>query len=89
MNASAAATSTLRARPRESSVHRADSDGKLEATIFSEALARSWSGQRRLRHKRMQAARAKAIWYGHSMLKGLDNVPLLGRGDSREPDAGR
>ena len=40
-------------------------------------------------NKRMQAARAKAIWYGHSMLTGVDKVPLLGRGDAREPDAGR
>jgi hypothetical protein len=40
-------------------------------------------------NKRMQAARANAIWYGHSMLTGVDKVPLLGRGDAREPDAGR
>ena len=40
-------------------------------------------------NKRMQAARAKAIWYGHSMLTGVDKVPLLGRGNAREPDAGR
>jgi hypothetical protein len=37
----------------------------------------------------MQAARAKAIWYVHSMLTGIDKVPLLGLGDAREPDAGR
>ena len=40
-------------------------------------------------NKRMQAARAKAIWYGHSMLTGVDKVPLLGRGNAREPDANR
>jgi hypothetical protein len=40
-------------------------------------------------NKRMQAARAKAIWYVHSMLTGIDKVPLLGRGDAREPDASR
>jgi hypothetical protein len=37
----------------------------------------------------MQAARASGIWYGQSMLTGLDKVPLLGCGDAREPDAGR
>ena len=40
-------------------------------------------------NKRMQAARAKAIWYVHSMLTGVDKVPLLSRGDAREPDADR
>jgi hypothetical protein len=40
-------------------------------------------------NKRMQAARAKAIWYGRSMLTGVDKVPLLSRGDAREPDASR
>jgi hypothetical protein len=40
-------------------------------------------------NKRMQAARAKAIWYGHSMLTRVDKLPLLGRGDAREPDANR
>jgi hypothetical protein len=40
-------------------------------------------------NKRMQAARAKAIWYGHSMLTRVDKVPLISRGDAREPDAGR
>jgi hypothetical protein len=37
----------------------------------------------------MQAARANAIWYVYSMLTGVDKVPLLGRGDAREPDANR
>jgi hypothetical protein len=37
----------------------------------------------------MQAARASAIWYGHSMLTRVDKVPLISRGDAREPDAGR
>jgi hypothetical protein len=37
----------------------------------------------------MQAARAKAIWYGHSMLTRVDKLPLLGRSDAREPDASR
>jgi hypothetical protein len=40
-------------------------------------------------NKRMQAVRAKAIWYGRSMLTRVDKLPLLGRGDAREPDAGR
>ena len=40
-------------------------------------------------NKRMQAARASAIWYGHSMLTRVDKVPLISRGDAREPDAGR
>jgi hypothetical protein len=40
-------------------------------------------------NKRMQAARAKAIWYGYSVLTRLDKVPPLGRGDAREPDADR
>ena len=40
-------------------------------------------------NKRMQAARAKAIWYGHSMLARVDKLPLLTGSDAREPDAGR
>jgi hypothetical protein len=40
-------------------------------------------------NKRMQAARAEAIWYGHSMLTRVDKMPLLGRGGAREPDANR
>jgi hypothetical protein len=40
-------------------------------------------------NKRMQAARASGIWYGHSMLTRFDKVPLLGHGDAREPDASR
>ena len=40
-------------------------------------------------NKRMQAARATAIWYGRSVLTGIDKVTLLGRGDAREPDANR
>jgi hypothetical protein len=40
-------------------------------------------------NKRVQAARPKAIWYGHSMLTRVDKVALLGRGDAREPDASR
>jgi len=40
-------------------------------------------------NKRMQAARAKAIWYGHSMLTHIDKVPLLDGSDAREPDASR
>ena len=40
-------------------------------------------------NNRMQATRAKAIWYGRSMLTGVDKLPLLGRGDTREPDASR
>jgi len=37
----------------------------------------------------MQAAWAKAIWYGHSMLTGIDKMRLISRGDAREPDASR
>ena len=40
-------------------------------------------------NNRMQAARANAIWYGHSMLTGVDKVPLLDGSDAREPDANR
>ena len=40
-------------------------------------------------NKRMQAARANAIWYGRSMLTRVDKLPLLSRGDAREPDASR
>jgi hypothetical protein len=40
-------------------------------------------------NKRMQAAQANAIWYGHSMLTRADKLPLLGRGDAREPDVNR
>jgi hypothetical protein len=40
-------------------------------------------------NKRMQAARANAIWYGHSMLTRVDKLPLVSRGDAREPDARR
>jgi len=40
-------------------------------------------------NKRMQATRAKAIWFFQSMLTGIDNVPLLGLASAREPDAGR
>jgi hypothetical protein len=40
-------------------------------------------------NKRMQAARANAIWYGHSMLTRVDKVPLISRGDALEPDASR
>ena len=40
-------------------------------------------------NKRMQAARANAIWYGHSMLTRVDKVPLLDGSDAREPDASR
>ena len=59
-------------------------------------MKRAWDPQdRRIEaprlppNKRMQAARANAIWYVRSMLTGIDKVPLLGRGDAREPDAGR
>jgi hypothetical protein len=37
----------------------------------------------------MQAARASAIWCGYSMLTRVDKVPLISRGDAREPDASR
>ena len=37
----------------------------------------------------MQAARASGVWYGHSMLTGVDKVPLLSVASAREPDAGR
>jgi hypothetical protein len=40
-------------------------------------------------NKRMQAARAKAIWYGHSMLTRVDKLPLIGLASTREPDADR
>jgi hypothetical protein len=40
-------------------------------------------------NKRMQAARASGIWYVHSMLTGVDEVPLLSAAIAREPDAGR
>lgn len=40
-------------------------------------------------NKRMQAARASAIWYGRSMLTRVDKVPLLDGSDAREPDASR
>ncbi len=38
-------------------------------------------------NKCMQAAWAKAIWFGHSMLTPVDEMPLISRGDAREPDA--
>lgn len=37
----------------------------------------------------MQAARANAIWYGQSVLTRFDKVPMISRGDAREPDARR
>ncbi len=40
-------------------------------------------------NKRMQAARANAIWYVHSMLASIDKVPLLGLASARESDANR
>jgi hypothetical protein len=33
-------------------------------------------------NKRMQAARASAIWYGHSMLTRVDKLPLFGCGEA-------
>ena len=40
-------------------------------------------------NKHKQAARAKAICYGRSMLTRVDKVPLISRGDAREPDVNR
>jgi hypothetical protein len=40
-------------------------------------------------NKRMHSARANAIWYGHSMLTLVDKMPLISRGDAREPHASR
>ena len=40
-------------------------------------------------NKRMQATRASALWYGRSMLTLVNKVPLISRGDAREPDACR
>lgn len=39
--------------------------------------------------KRMLAARDNAIWYGRSMLIGIDKMPLISRGDAHEPGSGR
>ena len=40
-------------------------------------------------NKRMQAARANAIWYGRSTPTVVDKVAQVRVGDAREPDAGR
>ncbi len=40
-------------------------------------------------NKRMQAAWAKAIRYGYSMLTPVDKEPLLGLASARKPDASR
>jgi len=73
------ASAQLPTRPDVPSTGKAERRKALSASVVHTAPP----------NKRMQAARASDIWYGHSMLTGVDKVPLLGRGDAREPDAGR
>ena len=62
--------------------------GRLVSSSQTRCLA-SEAQRRSSLNKRMTAARASGIWYGHSVLTGVDEVPLISRGDAREPDADR